>query len=79
MKNFECDSDFVMINGHNFMTSYCARKYDAFSGLYDMSVKLSSIDMFDQDLAIDIRMLGITQRQGQQFLQRFLQEIQWER
>ncbi|HSV44038.1 MAG TPA: hypothetical protein VLJ10_05730, partial [Candidatus Bathyarchaeia archaeon] len=78
VENFSCENSFVRIDGKVFQSSFCARPYDEYEGIYDLNLKLSSVAFYSDALAIDIIALGVTQQQTQKFLERFLKEIEWQ-
>lgn len=78
-ENFECDADYLRLDGRNFQVSTCIRAYDNYEGVYDLNVKMSSVGMFDRGLTVDVVALGITEKQGEDFMRKFLSEIQWQK
>ncbi len=79
LSNFECHQQFVNIDGHPCRVDFCARRYKMYEGLYDMTMKIVSTDMWTKGLDINVFISGVSQLQGKSFLLKFLNEIKWEK
>lgn len=79
VSNFECSTEFVLIDGHNAKVEFCGRRYKSYSGLYDLTMKVNSVDMWNKGLIINVFVAGVTEMQGKRFLLKFLNEIKWEK
>ncbi len=79
LSNFECQQQFVNVDGHPCKVDFCARSYKMYEGLYDMTMKVVSSDMWTKGLDINVFVSGVSQLQGKSFLLKFLNEIKWEK
>jgi len=77
--NFECEQEIVDINGHACKVEVCARSYKTYLGLFDTNVQISLADLWSQGLVINLTMLGVTELQSKKFLNKFLNEIEWQK
>ncbi len=76
---FECRQDVVDLNRRLVQVEFCARRYKLYAGLFDMTVRISQIDQFNQGLTVNLGAMGITENQSKKLLQKFLEEIKWQK
>lgn len=77
LSNFECEQEFVNVDGHSCKVDFCARRYKMYEGLYDMTMKVVSTDMWITGLDMNVFVSGVSQLEGKSFLLKFLREIKW--
>jgi len=76
--NFNCNSDFVVIDGVNAKVSLCARRYKKYPKLHDIELAIASVDKMDKGLFSEVVILGISKNKALEFIRKFLGEIHWQ-
>lgn len=77
LSNFECEQEFVDIDGRSCRVDFCARRYKMYAGLYDLTMKVVTTDMWTTGLDMNVFVSGVSQLEGKSFLLKFLREIKW--
>lgn len=77
VSNFVCEQEFVNISGHPCKVEMCGRRYKMYEGLYDMTMRVTSTDMWSKGLIANVFIQGVTGIQGKNFFLKFLNEIKW--
>ncbi|HBR14945.1 MAG TPA: serine protease [Candidatus Omnitrophica bacterium] len=75
--NFECHTDFVTVSQEAWKASLCARHYKKYPKLYDINLSMASVNKKDRGLLLEVVALGISREKAENFVKRFLKEIQW--
>ncbi|PWK53190.1 trypsin-like peptidase [Pleionea mediterranea] len=75
---FSCDDEFVQSDNskHISKTIYCVREYKQFPGLYDVLFLSSTVNLQQKALVSHYTISGIEQKQAEQFLKRFMEQVQ---
>lgn len=79
VEKFNCETNFVRIDGRTFKSSICARQYKRFRNLYDMSLFVVSVDEYHTSLLGGVTLQGVTKDKGMQFLEHWMKEIKWKK
>ena len=75
--NFRCREDFVRGSGIDWRVSFCARRYQRYAGLFDLSVAMASTDLLQRGLVVRLGVDGISERRARELLGRFIEVIEW--
>jgi len=79
VRNFQCSSHFVRIDGEDWKATLCARQYKKFSELYDVNLNLASINHFRDGLLVEMVALGVTQEKSSELIRKFMGAIHWKK
>lgn len=77
--NFKCSSGFILAGGGDWKASLCSRQYKRFHNLFDVNLNLASVDKSKRGLAIHLGVLGVTKDKAIEFINKFLNHIQWQK
>jgi len=76
--NYQCHSDFVLIESKHWRTHTCVRRYKKYAKLYDLIMNTVLVSEKDQGMIVTLSAAAVSQPMGTQFTKRFLQEISWQ-
>ena len=77
--NFETRSAFVRMAGRDWLVVFSARNYKRYPRLYDLVVKMASVSDFDRALLVDLALCGVSEDSGLAFVNKFMEEMQWQK
>lgn len=75
--NFGCREEFVRGNGLDWRISFCARRYQQYAGLFDVSVVMASRELLGRGLVVNLAIDGVSEARALVFLRRFVEAIEW--
>jgi hypothetical protein len=75
--NFVCHTDFVEISNHSWKVSTCLREYKKYSGLYDMTLLLTTVDMNDKAGLIKVGVAGVSKANLMALTKKIMGSIKW--
>lgn len=75
--NFGCREEFVRGNGLDWRISFCARRYQQYAGLFDVSVVMASRELLGRGLVVNLAIDGISEARALVLLRRFVEAIEW--
>ncbi|MDH5483958.1 MAG: serine protease [Gammaproteobacteria bacterium] len=76
--NYQCNTGFVKLAGHNWKIAQCFRKYKNFKGLFDVSLTMASIDYNHKGLLVNMNMAGVEKKLAIAFSRKYMESIQWQ-
>jgi hypothetical protein len=74
---FRCHEQFVTSTGGTMRVAMCFRAYKRLKGLYDLRLKLATIDRTDEGLQSWFTVDGVSYDNGLKLAQRYLEAIRW--
>jgi len=74
---FECHDGFVNHEGKTLRALLCARAYRRLPGLYDMLMRVATLDSSTQGLQSHLTLSGIRHENGLRFARKYLEAITW--
>lgn len=77
--NFACKQDFVQGRGPKLKTVLCLRAYRRLTGLYDLFLRVASIDRPDEGMVSTLVISGVSYGNAMAFSKRYLEQVQWKR
>lgn len=72
---FECQTDFVGHDESTFKVVFCARAYKKLRGLYDMLLKVASLDDNHEGVYTDLKLTGVSFENAKRMARRYLEAI----
>ncbi len=76
---FRCHEDFVTVGGGTLRVAMCLRAYKRLKQLYDLRLKLATLDRADEGLQSWLTIDGVSFDNGLKLAQRYLEAIRWTR
>ena len=77
MADFKTTNHFLKHEGMNWKFSISARKYLDYPGLYDVSVKVASLDEPDRALVVSAMLKGVSRANSNAFIKKLVGGITW--
>ena len=74
---FRCHERFVTHDGGTMRAVFCARAYKRLSGLYDVRLKLATLDSTHEGLLSWLAVDGVSLERGLAFGKRYLEAVRW--
>lgn len=74
---FRCHEQFVTVNGGTMRVATCLRAYKRLKGLYDLRLKLATLDRTDEGLQSWFTADGVSFDNGLKLAQRYIEAIRW--
>ncbi len=74
---FECQTSVVKLRGFDASLLVCARGYRAVEGLYDITVRVLSLNEPKRGFASHLDMHGVEFAPGMQFVRRYIEAMEW--
>ncbi len=74
---FSCREDDVKLAGFDVALMVCMRSYRKFEGLYDFTVRITSLNEPTRGFASHLDMYGMEYDAGMRFVRRYLDAMQW--
>jgi S1-C subfamily serine protease len=74
---YRCRDDFVTRDVGTVRAVLCVRAYKRFEGLYDMRLKVLTLDRSSEALASNLALNGVGYEGGLEFARRYLERITW--
>ncbi|MCW9024169.1 MAG: serine protease [Gammaproteobacteria bacterium] len=75
--NFVCHTDFVELSKHSWKVSTCLREYKKYSGLYDMTLLMTTVDMNHKAALIKVAVAGVSKENLLALAKKFMESIKW--
>ncbi|OGI05797.1 MAG: hypothetical protein A2Y40_01480 [Candidatus Margulisbacteria bacterium GWF2_35_9] len=79
INNFNTRQSFIKINGSDWKISFSTREFKKFKNLYEVYVTLVSVSEKKKGITIHLSLLGITKDNAIRFVDRFLENISWQK
>jgi len=73
---FSCKSETIALKGFDANTVICVRSYRKFDGLYDFTVRVSSLDGTRRGFASHLDMSGLEFEPGMKFIRRYIEAME---
>lgn len=74
---FRCHDDFVRAGGGTVRAVICARSYKQYDGLYDLRVRIATLEPGTRGLQSDLRLSGFTFENGMRLARHYLEAVSW--
>ncbi len=74
---FRCHEQFVAATGGTLRVAMCLRAYKRLKGLYDLRLKVATLDRTDEGLQSWFTVDGVSFENGLKLAQRYLEAIKW--
>ena len=74
---FACESSVVKLRGFDAALMVCTRAYRKLEGLYDFTVRVTSLNESKRGFASHLDMHGIEFAPGMQFVRRYVESMEW--
>ena len=74
---FACESSVVALKGFDASVMVCTRSYRRIKGLYDFTVRVSSLNGATRGFASHLDMYGMEFEPGMQFIRRYVEAMEW--
>lgn len=74
---FSCDNRNVRLKGFDASLMVCVRAYRKIEGLYDFTVRVSSLNSAKRGFASHLDMYGLEFDSGTRFIQRYVDAMEW--
>lgn len=74
---FACENRVVALKGFDASVVICTRRYRRVEGLYDFTVRISSLNGATRGFASHLDMYGMEFEPGMQFIQRYVDAMEW--
>ena len=75
---YACEDRVVGLKGFDANLLVCARRYRKFEGLYDFTVRVSSLNSSRQGYASHLDMYGVEFEPGMRFIRRYVETMEWQ-
>jgi serine protease Do len=75
---FACENRVVALKGFDASVMICTRAYRKLEGLYDFTVRVSSLNHPKRGFASHLDMYGLEFDPGIRFIQRFVEAMEWQ-
>ncbi|MFC4161103.1 S1C family serine protease [Chitinimonas lacunae] len=77
--NFVCQQNFVQSRGPKLKAVLCLRGYRRLTGLYDLFLRVASLDRHDEGMVSTLVISGVSYRNAMAFSKHYLEQVQWKR
>lgn len=74
---FACENRIVALKGFDASVMVCTRSYRRLEGLYDFTVRISSLNGAKRGFASHLDMYGLEFEPGMQFIKRYVEAMEW--
>lgn len=74
---FACEDQVLRLKGFDAAVLVCVRSYRAFQGLYDFTVRVSSLNGAKRGFASHLDMYGLDFDAGMSFIRRYIEAMEW--
>src|SRR5262249_13104892 len=74
---YACDDRIVGLKGFDASLLVCGRRYRNFEGLYDFTVRVSSLNSSNRGFASHLDIYGVEFEPGMKFIRRYLEVMAW--
>lgn len=74
---FACEDRIVALEGFDAKMLLCVRSYHKLDGLYDFTVRVSSLNAATRGFASHLDMYGLSFDAGMRFVERYVQAMEW--
>ena len=74
---FDCETNIVTLRGFDASLLVCARSYRDAEGLYDITVRVLSLNESKRGFASHLDMHGVEFAAGMQFVKRYVEAMEW--
>ena len=75
---FACRNDVVKLKGFDASLLVCARSYRKLDGLYDFTVRVTSLNQSHRGFASHLDMHGMDYDAAMRFVRRYVEAMQWD-
>ncbi len=75
--NFVCEDDLVRLNGHRWKVSSCMRAYKKYTGLFDASMTMVSMDFTDRAAVVTVAASGISAENAVAVFRYIAETVTW--
>lgn len=75
---FVCESDTVTLTGFDAAALVCVRSHRRLPGLYDFTVRVSSLNQSRRGFASHLDMYGVGFEAGSRFVRRYIESMRWQ-
>ncbi len=75
---FACESSIVTLKGFDASVLVCTRSYRKLEGLYDFTVRVSSLNAAKRGFASHLDMYGLEYEPAMRFIKRFVETMAWQ-
>lgn len=75
---FACSTDIVKLKGFDASVLVCVRSYRKLEGLYDFTVRATSLNQSHRGFASHLDMHGMDFEAGMRFVRRYVEAMQWD-
>jgi hypothetical protein len=76
---YACEDHVVGLKGFDAGVLLCARRYRKFDGLYDFTVRVSSLNGLQRGFASHLDIYGVEFDAGMSFIRRYVEAMEWKR
>jgi hypothetical protein len=74
---YACEDRIVALKGFDAGLLVCARRYRKFEGLYDFTVRVSSLNNSNRGFASHLDIYGVEFEPGMKFIRRYAEAMEW--
>jgi serine protease Do len=74
---YACEDRVIGLRGFDASVLVCARRYRRFDGLYDFTVRVSSLNGAQRGFASHLDMYGVEFDAGTKFIRRYVEVMEW--
>jgi serine protease Do len=74
---FACETSIAKLRGFDASVLVCSRGYRKVEGLYDITIRVSSLNQSQRGFASHLDMHGVDFTAGMQFVKRFISSMEW--
>lgn len=75
VSNFDCNSDYVALGGHEWKASFCLRRYKKYPAIHDMHLFLALLGNPKQGMVISLSAQGVSKEDGLKLSRHFMDQI----
>lgn len=75
---FACENRVVALKGFDASVMVCTRSYRRLEGLYDFTIRVSSLNGARRGFASHLDMYGLEFEAGMQFVRRYIEAMEWQ-
>ena len=77
VNNYQCNTDFVDMNGQDWKVALCLRSYKKLESLFDVSLTMAQVSENTEGLIINMNATGISKKMAFDFSRRYMESIKW--
>jgi serine protease Do len=74
---YACEDRIVGLKGFDAALNVCARRYRKFESLYDLTVRINSLNGSKQGFASQLEIYGVAFEPGMKFVRRYVEAMEW--